>query len=89
MNEVIMAMRGRLQLSIDGSASPRPLDVAIEDMRLDLDYLMEDGALKMDADGRVEVKLTNVTLRLTLDADEVLSRGAVAIVQGAEEMISE
>jgi len=87
MNEVTIAMRGRLQLSIDGSDSPRPLDVAIEDIRLDLDHLMDSGALRILDDDKVEVTLKNVTLRLSLDADEVLSRGGMAIVEGFEESL--
>ncbi len=83
--QVTLAMKGRLQLSIDGSTTPRPLDVAIEDIRLDLDYLMENGMLKLDEDpNKVNIELRGVLMRLTIDADEVLSRGGAAIVAGIE-----
>lgn len=88
-SEVTIAMRGKLQLSIDGSKTPRPLDVAIEDIRIDLEHLMERDQLRMVSPGKVEVELRNVTLRLTLDADEVLSRGSAAIVEGFEESLDD
>lgn len=81
-----MGISGRLDLSLDGSPSPRPMDVSITTM-LDLDALMAEGKLTMDPDdpSKVRISLEGVTLGFTLDAHEVLSRGANAIVEWAEE----
>lgn len=83
--KVTLAIKGTLQLSIDGSPTKRPLDVSIPSLEIDLDHLMERGALTLRGD-KVDIQLTEVTLRLTLDADAVLSRGESAIVTGLEEM---
>lgn len=89
--KVTIAMTGRLQLSIDGSPQTRPLDVQLGGIELDLDYLMQNDHLKFDAEkpGKVAIKLENVGMTLLLDADEILSRGAAAIVVGLEKEISE
>ncbi len=80
-----IGIQGRLQLSIDGASTSRPLDAAIEGLQLDLDYLMENGYLTFSGDvSRVEIELVDVTLRLSLDADEVLSRGGTAMIRGLE-----
>jgi hypothetical protein len=85
-----VGMRGRLQLSIDGSSTARPLDVDIGGIRLDLDKLMASGCIQFSDDpSKVKVRLTDVTFWLLLDADEVLSRGAAAIVHGLEEVLQE
>jgi hypothetical protein len=66
------------------------LDVAIEGIQLDLDYLMAHDCIQFNKDpSKMEIKLTDVVLRLSLDANEVLSRGAAAIVRGLEEVLQE
>ncbi len=84
--EVTIAMAGTLRLSLDGIPSKRPLEVAIEDITLDLEELMADGLLKIDlGTDRAVLLLEGVTLTLSLDAEEVLSRGGVAIMDGIEQ----
>ena len=83
--EVTIAMSGTLQLSLDGIPSRRPLEVAIEDIVLHLPDMMEAGMLKLDSTtDRVVLTLENVTLTLSLDAQEVLTRGGVGIMDGIE-----
>ena len=83
--EVTIAMSGTLQLTLDGVPSKRPLEVAIEDIRLHLPDMMESGMLKIDpVTDRAVLILEDVTLTLSLDAEEVLSRGGVGIMDGIE-----
>jgi hypothetical protein len=85
---VTIAMNGKLTLSIDGTPTPKPLEVAIEGIHLDLDYLMENQLLQIQESdpSKVVIELQNVTLKLAVDANEVLSRGAAAIVTGMESL---
>ena len=83
--EVTIAMSGTLQLSLDGIPAKRPLEVAIEEIVLHLPDMMESGMLKLDQrTDRVVLTLENVTLTLSLDAEEVLPRGGVGIMDGVE-----
>ncbi len=82
---VTLAINGTLKLSIDGSPTPRPLDVQIPALEIDLDRLMEQKQLTLRGD-KVDIQLSEVTLKLTLDADAILSRAESAIVTGLEEM---
>lgn len=81
---VTIAMQGTLQLSLDGSPSRRPVNVMIPDMQLDLDFLMREGHLKLRDDGKAEIALPALTFTLFIDADEILQKGADAIVVGLE-----
>lgn len=81
-----IGMRGALSLSLDGVDTGRPLQVAIEDITLDLDALMEQGGIQaMKDSSKLSIVLKGVQLTLIIDADEVLSRAVSAIVAGFEE----
>lgn len=80
-----IGMSGTLQLSIDGASTSRALEVDIGGIKLDLDYLMEQGLLQIgENDQKVAITLDGVSLVLKLDADEVLSRGGSAIIDGLQ-----
>lgn len=87
---ITLDMKGRLQLSIDGSPTTRPLDVTISGVELDLDELMREGHLVIDERDPSKVLIdlpSSIPFRLALEADEVLSRGSEAIVRGLEESL--
>lgn len=86
--EVTIAMSGTLKLSLDGIPSRRPLEVAIEGINVNFPEMMEEGTLTIDAvTDRAILILERVTLTLSLDAEEVLSRGGMAIMDGIEQEI--
>ena len=80
-----IGMSGTLQLSIDGASTSRALEVDIGGIKLDLDYLMRNGLMNIgEKDSKVSIRLEGVSLTLKLDADEVLSRGGSAIIDGLQ-----
>lgn len=86
--KVTLSLKGSLELKMDGMPTARPLAVNIEGLDLDLDALMEQGMITLDADSSdMSVELQGVTLTFVLDADEILSRGSSAIVRGLEELV--
>lgn len=84
---VTLAMNGKLTMTLDGSPTSRPLEVDIQGLQLDLDYLMANDHLQHRDDGRVGITLEGVTLTLALDAEEIISRGFDSIMAGIEEEI--
>lgn len=86
---VTIGMQGTLALSLDGSPMPRPLEVDIGGLEVDLAHLMERGLLTMhDKDpSKVRIRLEGVTLTFVMGAEELLSRGGAAIVDELEELL--
>lgn len=84
--KVTLGLHGRLQLSIDGSNTPRPVLFTVKDLEVDLGELMRKGQLRIEGD-KARLDLTDIVLQLTTDAEDLLRRATGDLVQQAEDIL--
>ncbi len=84
MEDVTLDMRGQLQLRINGTLTDQPLNVTIQNIRLDLDALMAQGGFRVNEVGKAQLILDGVRLELTVDAEPLLAASSVKMVSEIE-----
>ncbi len=84
MEDVTLDMRGQLALRINDVLTDQPLNVTIQNIRLDLDALLERGGFRINEQGKAQLVLDGVRLELTVDAGPLLAASSVKLVADAE-----